>query len=44
MIRNIGFAMFASHDNQPDVENPVLAKPEPISWTIQLVQNPNIYV
>ena len=41
-IQNVDFKSFASHDNGPMVEDPILGKAKPISWTIRMVQNTNI--
>ena len=42
-IQNVDFKSFASYDNGPMVEDPVLGKSKAISWTVRLVQGPNTY-
>ena len=42
-IQNVDFKSFASHDNGPMVEDPVLGKAQAISWVIRFVQSPSIY-
>jgi hypothetical protein len=42
-IQNVDFNSFISHDHRPQVDDPVLGKPTPIQWLVQLVQSPNVY-
>ena len=42
-IQNADFKSFAGYDPNPQIEDQVLGKADPVSWTVRLAQSPNIY-